>query len=105
MARSVARRSAHSTKAESDGAARPTAANTAGPWPRAMTLERAARYVGMGPSTLLREVKEGRAPPPVKLTPGGCVRWLKEQLDAWVDDCAARAEDGKALNPWDGPAR
>jgi predicted DNA-binding transcriptional regulator AlpA len=61
----------------------------------------AASYVSMGRSTLLREVQEGRAPPPINLTPGGCRRWLKERLDAWVDDRAAQEQDRQRPNTWD----
>ena len=68
-------------------------------WPRGQPLGLAARYVGLGESTGLREVEEGRAPKPVPLTPGRVV-WLREHLDAWLDDRAAQSEDRKRPNTW-----
>lgn len=57
------------------------------PWPRGLQARRAADYVGLALSTLLREVAEGRAPQPVQLTAGRKV-WLLEELDDWLDTAA-----------------
>ncbi len=69
-------------------------------WPRALHLEWTAAYVGLGKSTWLDLVAKGEAPPPLELTPGR-VAWLREHLDAWLEDRAARGQDRKRANTWD----
>ncbi len=69
-------------------------------WPRALHLEWTAAYVGLGKSTWLDLVAKGDAPPPIELTPGR-VAWLRERLDAWLEDRAARGQDRKRPNTWD----
>ncbi len=69
-------------------------------WPRALHREWAAAYVGLSPSKWSEEVEAGRAPKPVQLT-AGRVAWLREVLDAWVDDRAAQGQDRKRPNDFD----
>lgn len=68
-------------------------------WPRALSADLAASYVSLGQSTWLREVKQGRAPAPVQITPGRRV-WLREDLDAWLDRRSARDAASPESNPW-----
>jgi predicted DNA-binding transcriptional regulator AlpA len=70
--------------------------------PRALRAELAALYVGVSESWWLLEVKAGRAPSPVYLSPRIPV-WLREDLDAWLDDRAGRVAASPAANPWDAP--
>ena len=51
---------------------------------RGLRASEAAKYCGLGRSTFLRYVSEGRAPKPQRLSPGAVV-WLKDQLDAWME--------------------
>lgn len=54
-------------------------------WPRGMSEELAASYVGgISVATLRREVAEGRAPKPHHIS-GRRVVWFIEELDAWMD--------------------
>jgi predicted DNA-binding transcriptional regulator AlpA len=66
-------------------------------WPRAMTADLAAEYVGLSTTSIqdLRRRKE--FPAPVPLTKGR-VAWLRETLDKWLDDKAGNA--GGALDDW-----
>lgn len=68
--------------------------------PRALRAELAALYVGVSESWWLLEVKAGRAPSPVYLSPRIPV-WLREDLDAWLDEKAGRDTGAKEPNPWD----
>ncbi len=61
--------------------------------PMLMTLKQAAKWVGLGPRTLYRFSKSGRAPMPIKLTPGsksGCSRYRLADLEAWVEQGCKR---------------
>lgn len=51
---------------------------------RGLRAVEAARYCGLGRSTFLRYVSEGRAPAPRKLSPGAVI-WLRESLDQWME--------------------
>lgn len=68
-------------------------------WPRGMRDEVAARYVGLGLTTFLREVDKGEAPQPEWLTTGRKV-WLKDQLDAWLDRKFGIESDSLGPEPW-----
>ncbi|KAA5609133.1 hypothetical protein F1189_25850 [Rhodovastum atsumiense] len=68
-------------------------------WPRGLSEDLAAAYVGLSSSTFRREVGAGRAPASVRLTPGRQV-WLREDLDAWLDRLAGRAPASAGTNPW-----
>jgi predicted DNA-binding transcriptional regulator AlpA len=52
--------------------------------PRLMELERAAAYVGLGPTKFSEMVKAGHMPKPVDLD--GSPRWDRVDLDRTVDD-------------------
>lgn len=52
-------------------------------WPARMSLEMAARYLGVGHNTLHEGSKSGRFPAPVR--EAGRVFWAKRQLDEFVD--------------------
>lgn len=68
-------------------------------WPRGLSDDLAAAYVGLGLTKFRELVKDGAArieanqgtrppramPQPVRLTPGRLV-WLREDLDAWLDE-------------------
>ena len=66
-------------------------------WPRAMRVPDAAAYVGLSNTTFLREVA-----PRLKSVPLTCrtVAWLREDLDAWLDQRAGRAAALAEVNPW-----
>jgi predicted DNA-binding transcriptional regulator AlpA len=66
--------------------------------PRGLNLVEAARYIGIGASTLAREARAGRCPRPVGPTPQRRV-WLRDDLDAWLDALAGKT------NPAAEPAR
>ena len=51
---------------------------------RGLRAQDAAKYCGLGRSTFLRYVSEGRAPAPRKLSPGSVI-WLRDQLDSWME--------------------
>lgn len=55
---------------------------------RGLRAIEAARYCGLGRSTFLRYVSEGKAPQPRKLSPGAVV-WLRDQLDQWMENAEA----------------
>ena len=66
-------------------------------WPRALRLPLAAAYVGLSAATFQRDVA-----PAVKSIPltRGCVAWLREDLDRWLDARAGRAPASRENNPW-----
>ncbi|GAA0575778.1 hypothetical protein GCM10009416_13090 [Craurococcus roseus] len=68
--------------------------------PRGLPLTATALYVGLGKSTWLELVEKGDAPEGVFLTPGRKV-WLREDLDAWLDERAAREQNRKRTNTWE----
>lgn len=66
--------------------------------PAAMERGTAAAYCGLRETTFEKEVREGRAPRPRKLSDRR-VAWLRAELDAWllsrpVSDLAPPAETG-----------
>lgn len=52
-------------------------------WPRCMTREVAAAYLGISPSQFDAEVKAGAWPAP--LWSGKRVRWDRQAIDRWLD--------------------
>lgn len=70
--------------ADSQSAAHDDPAPFAFGWPRGMRARTAADYLGISTGLLHAEVRDGRAPKPVRLTRSRLV-WLKEDLDAWLD--------------------
>lgn len=68
--------------------------------PRALTAEHAAIYCGMSESQWRERVAAGAAPKPFYLDRRP--RWLRDDLDAWLDAQAGRAAASHA-NPWDAP--
>ena len=62
--------------------------------PRRMRVEEAARYVGLS-VTAFRALEL----PTVRI--GGTVGWLRDDLDAWLDQQAGRAAPSPAANEWD----
>lgn len=66
--------------------------------PAALERGTAAAYCGLSETTFEKEVREGRAPKPRKLSDRR-VGWLRAELDAWllsrpVSDLAPPAETG-----------
>jgi hypothetical protein len=57
-------------------------------WPRAMTVDLTARYIGLAPKTLRNRLcRRAENPFPVKRRrQGGKVIFFKEDLDAYLDD-------------------
>ena len=67
-------------------------------WPRVLRRELAAAYLGMSPSLFVREVEAGALPRPVALA-GSVKGWVRDDLDAWIED--RRAAQDAPRNPWD----
>ena len=67
-------------------------------WPRVLRREQAAAYVGMSPSLFVREVEAGALPRPIHLA-GTVKGWVRDDLDAWIDD--RRAAQSERPNTWD----
>ena len=61
-------------------------------WPRGMTRDLAAVYVGVSPNKFSDMVREGKLPTPL---PYG--RWDRKQIDAALD----RMTESEARNPFD----
>lgn len=59
-------------------------------WPRGLSAELAAAYVGLSPTTIRSLEAAGDFPSPTWLTAGRRV-WLRESLDAWLDRKAGYA--------------
>lgn len=60
-------------------------------WPRRLSAELAAAYLGISKTTLLTGVGSRRYPEPMR--DGKRVLWDRETLDEWVD--AASGRDGR----------
>jgi len=54
--------------------------------PELLTAPQAAEYLGIGQRTLARWSADGKAPAPLKLTPGrrGALRYRRTDLSAWI---------------------
>lgn len=61
-------------------------------WPRGLSEQLAAAYVGLSQSTFRTEWRAGRAPKPVQLTAGRQI-WLLDLLDRWLDAKAGQTND------------
>ncbi|MDD2706249.1 MAG: hypothetical protein PHU07_13085 [Acidocella sp.] len=67
-------------------------------WPRAMPVDLAAKYCGVGANTLTQH-----GPKPVQIGQKRKV-WLRDQLDKWLDTLAGITPSGATddePNPWD----
>lgn len=60
-------------------------------WPRSLTVDLAAAYVGISKSTFLKGVREGRYPRPYR--EGRRVLWDRLVLDGAVDQLAGAKPD------------
>jgi len=62
-----------------------------------LTLSEAARLCGVGARSLWRWSHSGRAPKPLKITPGrrGCVRYRRADLLEWIQSGCEPVEYGK----------
>lgn len=69
-------------------------------WPLFLRRKDAALYLAMSPSTLDAEVKAGRVPAPVAITPS-IKAWHRGDLDAWAESRRAEAAAAADANPWD----
>ena len=49
-----------------------------------LMLEDWVQKLGISMNTGRRWVKEGNAPPPIRISPK-CIRWKKSVIDAWID--------------------
>ena len=64
-------------------------------WPRGLSREQAATYIGVGTSKFDEMVRDGRMPKPKTID---CrVVWDRCRLDAAFDDLPERG----TMNPWD----
>jgi predicted DNA-binding transcriptional regulator AlpA len=62
-------------------------------WPRFLTRETAALYVGVSPATWDKEVKAGFWPQPLRRgAEGGKLTWDRAVIDAWADRVSGLAE-------------
>lgn len=66
-------------------------------WPLMLRRELAALYLGMAPSTMDVEVKAGRVPAPVQITPT-LKAWHRLDLEAWAEE--RRATTAAAQDEW-----
>ena len=67
--------------------------------PELLTAPQAAEYLNIGQRTLARWSSEGKAPAPIKLTPGrrGALRYRRADLAEWVaDGCPDLRTEGGA---------
>ena len=74
-------------------------------WPRGLSEELAAAYIGLSVSSLRSEVRAGRAPQPVRITPKRLI-YLRDKLDAYLDRIAGIAPPSAsgatdAASEWD----
>lgn len=71
-------------------------------WPRALREDLAAAYCGLSPSAFQRAV----APkvPAIRPSPG-CVAWLRDDLDAYLDDCRTAGQPAREEAPDDAELR
>lgn len=55
--------------------------------PGLMTVDEAAAWMNVGKRSLARWSAMGRAPKPLKITPGrrGCVRYRRADLEGWIE--------------------
>jgi predicted DNA-binding transcriptional regulator AlpA len=72
-------------------------------WPRGMPAPMAAHYVGLSESTLRNEMNAGRFPKAVRVSVARVV-WLKEDLDAWLDEKAGRSKGSHGRTPDSDPS-
>lgn len=58
-----------------------------------LRLPEVQRRVGLGRSSIYRDVKAGTFPAPIRVTPGA-VAWVSDEIDRWVAGriAAARSE-------------
>ena len=68
------------------------------PWPRGLSREQAAAYVGLGTTFFKQLVAEEKFPKPVKI--GARLVWDIRELDAAFDSLKDSEQDG-GQNPWD----
>jgi len=52
---------------------------------RFVKLEEVCRRAGLGKTMIYGMIKEGRFPPPYKISPFAA-RWSDRELSAWIDD-------------------
>lgn len=51
-------------------------------------FEQTSSYIGMGRSRIYQLIADGEFPPPIKI--GKSSRWLKVEIDAWIEQQAAQ---------------
>jgi excisionase family DNA binding protein len=63
-----------------------------------LTIDQAAAYLSIPKATLYtwRTRRTGFGPPAVKL--GGCLRYRRSDLDAWVADHVEKFDEGRAIS-------
>ncbi len=68
------------------------------PWPRGLSREQAASYVGIGTTLFDQLVSEGKLPEPLKIRSRKI--WDIRKLDSAFDSFGDSVED-REENPWD----
>jgi hypothetical protein len=69
-------------------------------WPRLLSREEAARYVGVSPVVFENEVKQGVWPPALRRGPRqGRQTWDRLALDRAADQASGLAEAPRAIGP------
>ena len=66
-------------------------------WPRRLSAELAAAYLGISKTTLLMGVNRHRYPEPMR--DGKRVLWDREALDEWVDAASGRESRQQQSGP------
>ena len=73
-------------------------------WPRLLSRDQAARYVGVSPTQFAKEVDEGRWPPPERR--GSRITWDRALIDMVQDKSSGimtsshGSVTGPAADPW-----
>jgi predicted DNA-binding transcriptional regulator AlpA len=70
-------------------------------WPRGLSEPLAAAYVGLSPASFRKFYNAGEAPKPIHF-PGKRIAWLRDDLDAWLDQLAGRAAPLLEKDEWAG---
>jgi prophage regulatory protein len=68
-------------------------------WPRGLCEPLAAAYCGISETSFRTEVREGRAPRPIRITRGRQI-WDRSHLDQWIDQLGGR-ETMSPKEVWD----
>ena len=68
--------------------------NTNNPGTALLSFNPLSTYVSMGRSRIYGLIEEGEFPPPIKI--GRSSRWLKSEIDSWINEQAAARQSAQA---------